>query len=56
MRGTLRRERTDLWAWAYLVLFGAGEDAARADEKEAESTAVPESDDGPEGVPPSESE
>jgi hypothetical protein len=52
MKQTRRRDRTDLWAWTYLAIFGAGE----AEEGEAESTVAADGAGGRDDVPPSRGE
>lgn len=47
MKRTLRRDRTDLWAWAYLAIFGTD----GTDESDSDSTVASESDDERDEVP-----
>jgi len=53
MKRTLRRNRTDLWAGAYLGTFGAAENSG---ERGVGSMAAPESDEEREHVPSSGNE
>jgi hypothetical protein len=53
MKRTLRRNRTDLWAGAYLGTFGAAENSG---ERGVGSVAAPESDEEREHAPSSGNE